>query len=456
MSYQKLLERKRILANPVGFEPDALPEMLFPYQKDLVAAACRSGRFGLFANTGLGKTLMESSWADQVVRKTGDRVLVLAPLAVANQSVEEAAKFGFEINLCESQDDVKAGINITNYEKIHKFSPDFAGIVLDEASIIKHHSSKSFKNLTEFAQSIPYRLAATATPSPNDYMELGCYCEFLGVMSRVEMLATFFRHDGGETAKWRLSGWGAERFWEFLLSWSAVVRKPSDLGYDDDDYDLPPLEDVHHLTEGELFAKEGELVSIVSSMSDRRSARRLSLEYRVEEIAQVVYESNEPWLIWCDYNDEADLIEKLIPDAVQIAGRHTNQQKVDRMMGFSHGDIRVLVSKPSIAGFGMNWQHCRNVAFAGLNDSWEMMRQATARCHRFGQKKTVYRHLFYSPAEQVVLSNLKRKQQQEEQLWTQVRASLKKFGLNAAMVARQSMDYTPKKEMEIPEWLLSA
>lgn len=456
MSYQSFIQSKLLSVQPSGFKPFNLNECLFDFQRDTVDRACQLGKSAIFANTGSGKTLMQSAWADQVVNQTSGKVLILAPLAVATQTVEEASKFGININLCEAQSDVVGGINITNYEKIHKFDPsEFDGIVLDESSVIKHHSSQAFDQLTEFARFIPYRLACTATPAPNDFMEFGTHAEFLGVMKRTEMLSTFFKHDGGETSKWRLIKWGESEFWKWLCGWSVVMRDPSDLGYNHKGFDLPPLNTINHVVSGALQPKDGELVAIVRNMNDRRRARKASLVDRCEVAADLANNSDEAYLIWCDYNEEGDLLESLIPDAIQVSGKDSAQSKVAKMMDFTHGNARVLVSKPSICGFGMNWQHCRNVIFAGINDSWESMYQATNRCWRFGQTQEVYRHLIYSADEQVVIENLARKEKQAETMWREMAKHASQYSQIKGAVTRQEMEYNPRVEMELPQWLVA-
>lgn len=456
MDYGKFLERKAIVATPSGFEPSDLHPEHKPFQKALVTAACRAGKFAKFAFTGAGKTFMECSWADQVARNTkGGRVLGFMPLAVAHQTVEEGSKFGFDVNFCESADDVRPGINVTNYDKMHKFTNDLDGVFFDEASILKDASSRTFQAMREFIQPIRYRLSATATPSPNDFVEFTTQSEILGVMPISEAKATFFRHDGGDTSKWRLSGWGEEKFWEFLASWSILIRKPSDLGFDDEGYILPPLDDQYFVVDGNFQAKPGELVSVVQSMQDRRNARKGSIDERCQFLADIINNSTEQHLVWCELNDEADLLEKLIPDALQVAGKHTDKQKVDRMMDFTHGNLRVLISKPKICGWGMNWQNCHNVDFVGIDDSWEKRHQATNRCYRFGQSQTVTRRTIYSIHEQPVLDNLTRKQQQAERLGEEMFKVYQRLGVAQGQVQRRSLDYNPQIQMRLPEWLVA-
>jgi DNA modification methylase len=304
------------------------------------------------------------------------------------------------------------GICITNYEMLDRFDlASFGGVVLDESSILKNQNGKTRKAIIEACQSVPYRLSCTATPSPNDYMELGNQAEFLGVMSMTEMLAMFFVHDGGDTAKWRLKGHGKQKFWQWLATWAVCIRKPSDLGFDDSGYDLPPYMVHEHVvdspvTDGQLFAE------IATGLTDRRAAKRATLGARAQAVADVVNASDEQWLIWCHLNDEQDELLRLIPDAVGVSGSDSIDAKESRMLGFTDGTPRVLVTKPSIAGFGMNWQHCRNMAFVGLDDSYEQQYQAIRRCWRFGQQREVNVHFVTADSLGAIKANVERKEQQ--------------------------------------------
>ncbi|HEY9643729.1 MAG TPA: DEAD/DEAH box helicase [Coleofasciculaceae cyanobacterium] len=424
---------------------------MFNFQHATVDRALKLGKSALFANTGLGKGFQELAWAEAVCQYTDSPVLLVAPLAVSKQFKREAQKIGLSVNICESQVDVTSGINITNYEKLHKFEArSFSGIVCDESSLLKGNG-KLARSVIDFASVIDYRLAATATPSPNDYQEFGMQAEFLGVMTQQQMLATFFTHDGGNTSVWRLKKWGEDKFWQWVSSWATVYRMPSDIGYSDDGFVLPPLIDHHHAIESTLTPEDGALFVSVASMSDRRRARRESLADRINHAAELINSDRDSWLVWCELNDEADELLKLVPDAKQVAGSQSPEEKERILNEFSDGDLRVLVSKPSICGSGMNWQHCRNVLFVGINDSYESLYQATNRVYRFGQKREVHRHLVFSEHEWVVFDNLQRKAQQADRMWSEVG---KYFSTVLRPTDRHFIDYKPSQKLEIPSWLL--
>jgi DNA modification methylase len=411
-SYEAFVKNKRRIEVATGHTPGELNEHLFDFQHAIVSWAVRRGRAAIFADTGLGKTLMQLSWADEVATHTGGIVLVLAPLAVSEQTIEQGATFGIEVKRVPAgESPAGQGVWITNYERINAIDfASLAGIVLDESSILKSHDGKTRTAIIDACQAIPYRLSCTATPSPNDFEELGNQCEFLGVMTRTEMLATYFINDAGDTGTWILKGWGQSRFWEWMGTWAVVLRSPADLGFDGSRYDLPALTYHEHVVQtealgDELFSRPAQ------TMLERRKAQRDSIEARCAELAAVVNaEPDEPWLIWCHLNDEAELIKSLIPGAVNVQGSDSPDSKTKNLLGFAHGTVQVLVSKPKIAGYGMNWQHCARVAFVGLDDSFEKFYQAVRRCYRFGQKREVQVHIFTAENEGQILQNIKRKE----------------------------------------------
>jgi DNA modification methylase len=406
-AYAEFVDSKRIYLADAGLtEVLGLNAKLFDFQRDIVAWALRKGRAAIFADCGLGKTPMQLEWAKHIPGP----VLILAPLAVAQQTVREGKKFG--INVTYSRKPVDDKITITNYQMLEHFDASkYAGVVLDESSILKSYDG-AFRNLIidSFAKT-PFRLACTATPAPNDYMELGNHSEFLGALTRTEMLSTFFVHDGGDTSKWRLKKHAARDYWQWVCSWAVMIRKPSDLGYEDGDFILPPLNiedivlEVEKPTEGYLFALPA------NTLQERRQARSITVEERAAKVAELVAQRlDEPWLIWCNLNPESEMAVSLIPGATEVTGSNTIEEKEARMLGFTGGNVRVLVSKPSIAGYGMNWQHCRNVVFLGLSDSYEQFYQAIRRCWRFGQTKPVNCYIVTSSQEGAVTENIKRKE----------------------------------------------
>lgn len=411
--YADFIARKATACIPAGFEPSDLGAHLFDFQAAITAWACKRGRAAIFADTGLGKTAMQTEWARQVCVHTGGNVLIVAPLCVAQQTVEEAAKWGIPIHYARHQDKARDGITITNYEMLGHFDPAaFAGVVLDESSILKAHDSKTRARIIEMFQATPYRLSCTATPSPNDHMELGNQAEFLGVMTATEMLAMFFVHDGGDTSQWRLKGHGKSRFWEWMATWAVCIRNPADLGFDGSRYILPGLNIAEHVLpadkplEGQLFA------GIAQTLTERRDAKRGSIDARIRTAADLVNGHDRPAIVWCHLNAESEALAKAIPDAIEVTGSMTADEKEAAIMAFTHGARRAIVTKPSIAGFGMNWQHCADMVFAGLDDSFESFYQAIRRCYRFGQSEVVNVHLVSSESEGAVKANLERKQAQ--------------------------------------------
>lgn len=457
-SYRDFLARKAITDPLTGIDaPDELPEILKPHQRDITKWALRRGRAAIFAGTGLGKTLMELTWADHVMRHTGKPVLIFAPLAVSVQHIREAKKFGLSANIVNDQSMVIGQSAVTNYQKIEHFDlSQFGGVVLDESSILKNTEGKFRTRLIEECADIPFRLAATATPAPNDFMELGNHAEFLGVMSQTDMLASFFTHDGGETQKWRLKGHAEDEFWKWMASWSVMLRKPSDLGYPDEGYELPPLIQHQHnvgvkyapsMETGFLFPMEA------NTMGERLAARRDSVEDRVALAAQLT-PTDRPFVWWCNLNSESEAITKAIPGAVEVRGSDKDADKERKLNDFSEGRIRVLVTKPSIAGFGMNWQHCADTGFVGLSDSFEQIYQAIRRFWRFGQTNQVNVHFIVAETEGAVVSNIKRKEADAEKMAdAMVRHMADLSAANIRGMTRDTPNYAPKQTMKIPTWI---
>lgn len=457
MSYDAFIARKLSTVPPTGlFDVVDIAGPLFPHQDLLTRWAIRRGRAAIFADTGLGKTRMELAWADAVYRLAGVSVLILAPLAVAAQTVREGLVMGLTVTHCREPEDVRPGINITNYDRLHKFDCSvFGGIVLDESSIIKHHTSKTLKILLDTFRDTPFKLCATATPAPNDWTELGTHAEFLGICTQSEMLAEYFIHDAAKTQDWRLKGHARHLFWKWVATWAAMVRKPSDLGFDDGPYLLPPLTVHEHAVATDLAPEDGKLFALEArTMSERRKARRASLQNRVDACAAMVNADAEPWVIWCDLNDEGDALEKAIDGAIQIAGADKTEDKEKRLIDFADGKFRPLVTKSKIAGWGLNWQHCARVAFVGVTDSWEAYYQAVRRCWRFGQHRPVEVHIFTSHLEGAVVANLKRKEvnamEMSNALSEETRAVVQESVLG---LLRETNIYAPSQSLAHPSWL---
>ena len=408
MSYVEFLKKKETFDPATGLKniPELNP-MLFEFQRDIVRWGLKRGRAAIWADCGLGKGPMALEWANHVPGE----VLIVAPLAVSRQFQREAAKFNVTIGIAKNKSEIKERITVTNYERLDGFDPSqFNGVVLDESSILKSHDGKTRTALIESFQKTPFRLCCTATPAPNDHMELANHAEFLGTMTRVEMLAMFFVHDGGETSKWRLKGHAEGDFWRWLSSWAIMMRKPSDLGYSDDVFKLPEIK-IHQHTVSVEKATNGFLFPIeANTLQERIGARRETTADRVKECAAIVNATDRPFLVWCNLNTESELLGRSIKGAVEIKGSDSPEEKEAAMIGFTEGRIRVLITKPSIAGFGMNWQHCADMAFVGLSDSYEQFYQAIRRCWRFGQKKSVNVHIITAETEGAVVANIRRKE----------------------------------------------
>jgi len=458
MDYETFVRDKLQFIPPSGMEnPPALHPSLYPHQRDLTRWALQRGRAALFADTGLGKTAMQLEWARHVPVK---RVIILAPLAVAAQTVAEGKRLGIEVRECRDGSEVQDGITITNYERLHRFDPRmFGGVVLDESSIIKHHDAKTLRLLLDAFAQTPWKLCATATPAPNDYTELGTHAEFLGICTRAEMLSEFFTHDGGETQTWRLKKHARAEYWRWVASWAALVQKPSDLGYDDAGYALPPFTITQHTTpadQDEVFAS-GQLFAFeAQTLMERRQARKSTVGARVRAVAKLVNADSEPWIVWCDLNAESEALVAAIDGAVEVRGSQSIDEKESRLRAFSAGTTRVMVTKPSIAGFGLNWQHCARVAFVGVTDSWEAYYQAVRRCWRFGQKQNVQVHIFSSEMEGAVVANLARKESDAAKMAAELSAMTAEAVRETVAGSKRSTNaYNPTQEMEIPSWLVS-
>ena len=454
--YQAFLARKGTAAKPRGM--DSIPELnpaMRDDQRDVTEFLLKCGAGAAFLDTGMGKSLIELEWL-RVVRETTNRpVLMLAPLAVSHQHAREAAKFGIdEVRVVRSADEVRPGINITNYERLHLFQPEqFAGLALDESSIIKSFSGKTTRRLMSFADGFRWLLAGTATPAPNDHMEIGQHSQFLDVMDSSEMLARWFIADQSEMGRYRLKGYAVESFWSWVASWSRCASRPSDLGYSDEGFDLPPLEVIRHSVDTDLRegAADGELWRVPdTSATAIHREKRLTAKNRAEAVADIVAaEPGERWVIWCDTDYEADALMRCIPEAVEVRGSMSADEKERKLVDFSEGRIRVLVSKPRICGFGMNWQDCARTAFVGLSFSYEQFYQAVRRFWRFGQQRPVHAHVVMASTEESIMRAVDRKAKDH--------AAMKAGMVSAMRRAVESrgvkLGYEPKRAARLPEWL---
>lgn len=447
MDYNDFLKNKLATVDTSGFTPDTLPCFLFDYQKHIVELALQKGKFAVFAGTGLGKTAIQLSWADAVAKHTSKPVIILAPLAVAKQTAfSESRKFEIHCNYCEDSEDVIDGVNITNYEKLAKFDVSvFSGVVLDESSILKSFTGAIRTQLIESFQGTPYRLACSATPSPNDHMELGNHSEFLGIMSRTEMLAQYFIHDSGDTSKWRLKKHAGNPFWKWLSQWSVMLQKPSDLGFSDDNYKLPPLNEYFMKVKSGIVP-DGQLFAVAANgLNEQRQSKKATLDLRVKKIADTVNGSDEQWLVWCETNDESTALKQAIADSVEVKGSDKDSHKENAAIEFASKNIRVLISKPSIFGFGMNWQNCRNVAFVGLSNSFEMTYQAIRRCYRFGQTKSVNVYYCITDLDGNIKSNLDRKQEQFDEMMENLLVHMREHTMTKTTAQKNDYDRQVKK-----------
>lgn len=455
MEYQEFLKQKEFKQIKAGFDIDEseINPNTFEFQRAGVKWAVKRGKAAFFWDTGLGKTRGQLAWAEIICKHTGVNVLILAPLAVSKQTQREGLKMDIAVTVCRSQDDVKPGINITNYEMLQHFDlTKFVGLVLDESSIIKNFTSSTANNLIQISADMPYKLACTATPSPNDFMELGTHAEFLNIMSRSEMLATFFVHDMSDTQSWRLKGHAEGKFFEWLATWAMLIDKPSSLGFEDKGYDLPPLNIEHIILKSE--PDECCLVpTIAQTLTERREARRESLTERVLTAAELA-QTKDMCLLWCDYNNESEMLKKAISGAVEVKGSDKPEHKEKSALDFADGNINCLISKASIMGFGMNFQVCHDMIFVGLSDSYERFYQAIRRCWRFGQTQPVNVYVVISEKELATLENIKRKERDHDRLKLEMVKHMSEILKSEIFqTVRMTTEYNPEEKIIVPEWL---
>ncbi len=460
--YRAYLARKLAHVPPTGItDPRLCSDELFPFQRDLALWALRRGRAAIFSAMGTGKTRIQGVWAFAVAQYTGLPVIIFAPLAVSHQTIAELAGIGIVASLAKDGGDIvpnQPGIYITNIDRMHKFDATvFGGVVIDESSILKHETSKTLQFMVDAYARTPFRLCCTATPSPNDYAELGTHAEFLGVCTRLEMLAEYFTHDGSSTQDWRLKRHARKAFWQFVATWAALVRSPADLGYDASAYTLPTKRVVDHVIAAseECVQNSGGLFAAPArTLMERRTARKASIEDRVRQCAALANSDIQPWIVWATLNAESEALTKAIDGAVEVTGSMSSEEKEAALNAFSRGEARVLVSKSSICGFGMNWQHCARMAYVGVDDSYEREFQATGRIYRFGQKREVEIHRFFSELEGEVVKNLERKASDAEAMADEL--SRETAALVRAEVmggARKVNEYEPRNVGSAPAWL---
>lgn len=457
MEYTDFIDHKSQSGTFDGFDPIELPSFLFDFQAHLVEWSLRKGKSAIFADCGLGKTPMQLVWADNVVKKTNKPVLILTPLAVSHQTLEESVKF--EIDAARpAGGKVDTCVNITNYERLHYFNPDdFAGVVCDESSILKSYDGARRGEITDFMRKMPYRLLCTATAAPNDYIELGTSSEALGELGYMDMLMRFFKNDQGtiqamrfqnkvnDGAKWRFKGHAEQAFWQWVCSWARAMRRPSDLGFDDSRFILPPLDEQEHMVNVTKLA-DGFLFPLPAvGLKEQREERRRSIDERCEKVASLVADTGKPALVWCHMNDEGDQLARLIKDSVQVSGKDSDEAKEDKFLAFQSGEARVLVCKPKIGAWGLNFQHCNHVTFFPSH-SFEQYYQGVRRCWRFGQTKPVHVDVVTTEGEQSVLKNLQRKAGQADKMFSDLVSYM-----NDSLSIDRSVKFT--KQQEIPQWL---
>ena len=455
MSYAEFLDRKMQSGADHGFEPIWMPRAMFDFQQAMAGHAIRKGRGALFEDCGLGKTIQGLTWSANVAMHTDKPCLYLTPLAVGAQTVAEAERFDID-GVIHSRDGATNGREVvTNYERLHLFRPeDFGGVCCDESSILKSFAGARKQEITEFMRKTPYRLLQTATAAPNDYIELGTSSEALGYLGHMDMLNKFFKNDlnnsaqgrmRGEVIKWRLKGHAEVPFWRWVCSWARAMRKPSDLGYSDNGFALPPLHEVEHLVQSNSRA-EGMLFELPAvGLKEQREERRRTVKERCAKVAELVNGTGEPALVWCHLNEEGDTLESMIPDAVQVSGSDADSVKEDRLMAFAKGDARVLITKPKIGAWGLNFQHCRHVTFFPSH-SFEQYYQGVRRCWRFGQRRDVRVDIVTTEGERGIMKNLQRKADQADEMFSRLVAEM-----NHAIALDRVNNMT--KKMEVPAWL---
>lgn len=457
--YQNFIASKRRKLQPMGFKAKKLNGSLFDWQATIVDWAVRRGRAALFEECGLGKSLQQLAWAEQVVKHANRPVILHCPVGVRHQTLREAVKFAIDCDvvIANEPSDIVTGINLVNYEKLHHFDPSvFAGVVLDESSILKNYVGKTKRMLIESYARTPYRLACTATPAPNDHMELGTHAEFLGICEREDMLSKYFVHDGADTSKWRLRGHAVKHFWEWVATWAVCISKPSDIRGSDDGFDLPQLTVNRHVVAVDHMKPGDGLLFNISGLSATtiHEEKRLTCEARCEKVASIVKAiGDDPAVIWCDTNYEADELLKQLDSCIEVRGSHTELQKEQMLMAFSRGDAKHIITKPSVAGFGMNWQHCNRQIFAGLSYSFEAYYQAVRRCWRFGQQRPVTVDIVLAETESVLQSTIANKESDHRLMQAEMADAMRSATLAEIGIDKGKKVYEAGEAIQLPPFL---
>lgn len=458
-AYAQFLASKAVRAPMRGLDkvPD-LASHLFPFQRHSVAFALRAGASACFLNTGLGKTEVQLEFCQKAIEATNGKALILTPLAVAGQTKRRADRWGYEARVIRDQSQAGPGINICNYDRLEKLDPSqFAVVSLDEASILKSFTGKTTRALIEAFKGCRFKMAATATPAPNDHMELGNYAEFLEIMAANEMLSRFFINDTSTASQeWRLKGHAANSFWDWMASWSRMAEKPSDLGDKDDGFILPPFEVIRHRAKDSRIDRElaDMFGAPVLSATTLHTVKRQTAEARAEMTAAAVdAEKKQPWIIWCDTDYEADALKRVLPDAIEIRGSQSIDEKEARLAEFETSKSAKLIAKPSMCGFGLDWSFCARMAFVGRSYSYETWYQAVRRCWRFGQKKPVKVHLVVAEGEAEIGRILDRKASDHGKMQTSMRAAMKRANAGAAVV---KAPYIPNHQARLASWISAA
>lgn len=458
MDYIDFLKSKQVTVTASGFDVDIseLNSALFDWQKAIAKLALKKGKFALFLDTGLGKTLCQLVWGNEVCKHTGGNVLILAPLAVSKQTQKEGEKFGIDVNICRSQSDVKNGINITNYEMLEHFdTSSFVGVVLDESSILKSYMGATKISIINAFKDTPYKLSCTATPSPNNQMEILNQAEFLGIMKSHEALAIWFINDTSSSGNYMLKGHAVKSFWEWVSSWAVCISKPSEIGYSDEGYILPKLNEIEviiPIDETSEDVDEGFFRKIETNATAFHKEKRITAEQRAIKCAEIVNKDDEQYLIWCNTDYEADLLKKYIPTAIEVRGSDKPEHKEQAAIDFVNGNIRVLISKPRIFGYGLNFQNCHNTVFCGLDYSYESYYQSIRRFWRFGQKSEVNAYIVIGSTEQQILNVVREKEKKQLEMKRNMYLKIKDFQ-NAEFKPRNFKLNLEEKKILIPNWI---